>query len=380
MAATEDTVAGAGWISDDSSFYGDENEQEYQESLSNQNTPKAFWLSHSKDLNAIVSPTKLQAVKKITSDFDATPTKKPMPLTTSTRANKLPGFSGLDRKTMEEERLARPCKGKRKRDISPEPTLRRELFNPMQGQPFCWQLGETADAFVKRVPPLSTSALTCEWIWAVNPYRDPRDKSAAPRIAAFRDRGAKLLTESLAKRDEIQVKGRLGPRSTVTRAWNQEAKALQQSLTKLAVEMGVLSGKWMLFPKEQSVNRSWKTVVEATITDRLGPMAKVAPDDGKDERLICIYTKDFRDEDDVLRVLKELENLDLLSHGRNIYYKADAFTHLDLYSATADKYGLQASMHNSSRMLAAARTAELSASQNTASQQECRILQNFYQT
>jgi hypothetical protein len=41
----------------------------------------------------------------------------------------------------------------------------------------------------------------------------------------------------------------------------------------------------MLFPKEPEVNRTWKTVVEAVITDRLGPTAKVAPDDGKDERL-----------------------------------------------------------------------------------------------
>lgn len=91
-----------------------------------------------------------------------------------------------------------------------------------------------------------------------------------------------------------------------------------------------------------------------------------------------MYTKDFRDEDDVLRVLKELEDLDLLDHGRSIYYKSDAFTHLDLYSATASKYGLQASLYNSSKMLAAARTAELSASQNTASQHERRILKSFY--
>ena len=220
---------------------GDENEQEYQESLSNQTTPKAFWSSHSKDLNAIVSPAKLQARKEAASDVDATPTKKPMPLTTSTRANKLPGFSGLDRKAMEKERLTRS--GKRKRDPSPDASTQRELFNPMKGQPFSWQLGETVDAFIKRVPPRTTSADICEWIWAANPYRNPRDKSATPRVAAFKDRGAKLLSDSLQKRNEIQEKGRLGPQSTVTRAWNQETKALQQSLTKLAVETGVLSGK-----------------------------------------------------------------------------------------------------------------------------------------
>ncbi|KAF9701411.1 hypothetical protein EKO04_001121 [Ascochyta lentis] len=375
MATTEDMVAGDGWISDDSSFYGDENEQEYQESLSNHTTQKAYWSSHSKDLNAIVSPAKLQARKEVASDVDATPTKKVMPLTTSTRANKLPGFPTLDRKAMEVERLE---KGKRKRDTSPEALARRELFNPMEGQPYSWQLGETVEAFVKRVPPLTTSALSCEWIWAANPHRDPRDKSASPRAAAFKDRGTKLLADSLQRRDEIQEKGRLGPRSTVTRAWNQESRALQHSLTKLAVETGVLSGKWMLFPKAEEVTQTWKTVVEAVISDRLGPTAKVAPDDGKDERLICIYTKDFRNEDDVLRVLQELEDLDLLRHGRSIYYKSDAFTYLDLYSATANKYGLQASLYTSHKMLAAARAAQLSMSQNTASQQERKVLKSFY--
>lgn len=93
---------------------------------------------------------------------------------------------------------------------------------------------------------------------------------------------------------------------------------------------------------------------------------------------VCVYTKDFRDEDDVLRVLEELEDFGLLGQDRSIYYKSDAFTYLDLYSSTASKYGLQASLYNSSKMLAAARAAELSASQNTASQQERRILKSFY--
>lgn len=221
---------------------GDEDEQEHQESLSNQTTPKAFWSSHSKDLNAIISPAKLQARKELASDVDATPTKKAMPLTTSTRANRLPGFSGLDRKAMEEERLTRLGSGKRKREPSSD-AMPREKSNPMEGQPFAWQLGESAEAFVKRVPPLTTSAVACDWIWAANPYCDSPEKSVAPRVAELKDRGAKLLADSLQKRNVIQEKGRFGPRSAVTRAWNQETKTLQQSLTKLAVETSVLTGK-----------------------------------------------------------------------------------------------------------------------------------------
>ena len=98
----------------------------------------------------------------------------------------------------------------------------------------------------------------------------------------------------------------------------------------------------MLFPKSGDVTRVWKLIVEGIINDRLGPIAKVAPDDGKDERLICIYTKvktlsfhstgylnrlqDFRDEEDVLRVLQELDSIGLLKSGRSIYYKSDVYT------------------------------------------------------
>jgi hypothetical protein len=48
----------------------------------------------------------------------------------------------------------------------------------------------------------------------------------------------------------------------------------------------------MLFPKLEEVTSVWKRVVEGVINDRLGPSAKVAPDEGKPgDRLICIYTK-----------------------------------------------------------------------------------------
>lgn len=144
---------------------------------------------------------------------------------------------------MDEERPTKLAEYKRKQALSSERSVHCELFNPMEGQPYSWQLGETSEAFVKRVPPLATPALTCEWIWAANPYCDPHGKPASPRIAAFKDHGAKLLAGSLLKRDEIQDKGQFGPRSALLRAWNKETRALQESLTKLAVNTGVLSGK-----------------------------------------------------------------------------------------------------------------------------------------
>jgi hypothetical protein len=108
----------------------------------------------------------------------------------------------------------------------------------------------------------------------------------------------------------------------------------------------------MLFPNLKDLTRAWKLVVEGTINNRLGSTAKVATEeDGKEERLICVYTKDFRDTNDVLRVLNELVAIGLVSN-RGIYYKSDAYTYLDIYSK--NEYGLQASVYASQKMLAGA--------------------------
>lgn len=48
----------------------------------------------------------------------------------------------------------------------------------------------------------------------------------------------------------------------------------------------------------------------------------------------------------------------LLTSGRSIYYKSDAFTYLDLYKQTASEYGLQASLYTSFKMMAAAKVSK----------------------
>jgi hypothetical protein len=73
------------------------------------------------------------------------------------------------------------------------------------------------------------------------------------------------------------------------------------------------------------------------------------------------FSKDFRDEDDVLRVLQELETMGLVSSRRSIYYKSDAFTYLDLYKQTASEYGLQASLYTSYKMMSSARLSQATA-------------------
>ncbi len=111
----------------------------------------------------------------------------------------------------------------------------------------------------------------------------------------------------------------------------------------------------MFFPLQDDLPRFWRLVAEGVVDNRLGPTAKVATADTNGEmtrpRLICVYTKDFSDLEDVKRVLCELVRMDLVStdSGRGIYYKCDAYTHLGIESS--NQFSLQASLYSSRDML-----------------------------
>lgn len=84
----------------------------------------------------------------------------------------------------------------------------------------------------------------------------------------------------------------------------------------------------MLFRKAEDIDQTWEVVARATANNELGIAAKVAPrpeeesNNERSERLICVYTKDFRDLEDVRRVARELKRLGLIPpRGRPLYYK-----------------------------------------------------------
>lgn len=133
----------------------------------------------------------------------------------------------------------------------------------------------------------------------------------------------------------------------------------------------------MLFVPPFQVDIVWSTVVHATLKNELGIAAKVAPRPEKGstrDRLICVYTYDFGDKDDVARVLVRLKELDLVKcagpAAKPIYYKAglyirslwaslpaavqlayscpDAYTYLGIDSN--NPWGLRASLYNSKDM------------------------------
>ncbi|KAF2739402.1 DUF1917-domain-containing protein [Polyplosphaeria fusca] len=206
------------------------------------------------------------------------------------------------------------------------------FHNIYSNKPGSWQLDEPVDEFIKRLPPLTTPTLTFDWIWCANPYPGSQSERKDVSLDLFLSDGVRHLEQSSQQREHIRRSNSGKDRGTVSRLLNKESDELETALRSSPKRPMSL---W----EEEDLTRVWKLIVEGTINDRLGCTAKVATDDGKnDGRLICVYTKDFRDTNDVRRVLQELDSLGLARQncGRN---------------------GLQASIYSSQKMLASANNA-----------------------
>jgi hypothetical protein len=108
----------------------------------------------------------------------------------------------------------------------------------------------------------------------------------------------------------------------------------------------VRSGKWLLFVPNEKIDEAWATIRRATQEGRLGGSAKAAtarPNrlaTSPDTKVICVYTYDGDDRDDVGRVLRELR---ALGFGARLFWKADAATLAGVYSGA----GRRASRYSS---------------------------------
>ena len=86
------------------------------------------------------------------------------------------------------------------------------------------------------------------------------------------------------------------------------------------------AGKWLIFQEPDTVDAAWKKIRDATVNHELGISAKVStakpnPDSRDNRKVIYVYTKDWADEADVMRVrekLRELGFVDRIGYKRNI--------------------------------------------------------------
>ncbi|KAI5466495.1 hypothetical protein BGZ63DRAFT_132833 [Mariannaea sp. PMI_226] len=240
------------------------------------------------------------------------------------------------------------------------------LHNPYAGVSYAWQLTETVDAFLQRLPPKTTEQINgIPWIYICNPFIYRVEK------ALGQSQGSKgnedEAPEEEGSRTALVIEGgteRLGILRTFVdgtkkfqtaisaqeREISKERKLATRDILNLAHAAKVRAGKWMLFCPPNEVNDVWESVAKATANNELGIAAKVAPkpieDDFRRDRLICIYTSDFANKADVGRVLQRLRELKLVENrGRFIYYKPDVFTYLGISSG--NPWGLKSSIYSS---------------------------------
>lgn len=101
------------------------------------------------------------------------------------------------------------------------------------------------------------------------------------------------------------------------------------------------SGKWLWFPPMRLLDTAWDTVREATQNSLLGYCSKAAtlinsrPGSDDSRRPICVYTHDWRDIEDVRRVLTALRGLGIVDV---LVYKTDADTKRGRYGRAASTY------------------------------------------
>ena len=99
------------------------------------------------------------------------------------------------------------------------------------------------------------------------------------------------------------------------------------------------AGKWLIFVPEDEVDGAWRTVRGETVKGTLGISAKVStakPDqDSCDGRaVIYVYTRDWADETDVMRVRERLRDL---GFTERIGYKRNIETYRGEYSEEGRK-------------------------------------------
>lgn len=190
---------------------------------------------------------------------------------------------------------------------------------------------------------------------------DPRQRAIMEEaqdedLPTLLTKGRDLLHEFENKKTTMEVEhDRSGAKTKapLTRKLNILRHSLEDEIFALARETNTITGKWMLFPSMERVDAVWAAVVGTTVRGELGIGAKVATNSENEEskaRLICIYTRDYEDLDDIRRVIEKLVDLELVTEKtRPIYYKADAYTYLDISSG--NPYGLKVSLFSSKDVL-----------------------------
>ena len=113
------------------------------------------------------------------------------------------------------------------------------------------------------------------------------------------------------------------------------------------IDPPIAPGKWLVFVYPHDVDHWWSRISGGVLAGKLGPIAKVATArkhvNDTQSRVICVYTRDWHDTDDVRRVLTGLRELGITWR---LSYKTDEATREGHYGRGAAKYVSQPASNN----------------------------------
>jgi len=173
----------------------------------------------------------------------------------------------------------------------------------------------------------------------------PEPEFSEQEVKAIEARGEAILLDCREKLKQPGAKRGVIRKETLER------------LTQLAIDTKCVTGKWLLYFGDDMIDEAWRRVALATSQGQLGNCSKCALTPSGPMYVICVYSPDFRDRQEVKRVLNGLRKIGVAAGGtpgddqqqqqqqqkgggggegfrgnKRVHYKLDLLTILDVYS------------------------------------------------
>lgn len=139
------------------------------------------------------------------------------------------------------------------------------------------QTNKSLDTFLSRLRPSVINATAVDKILIANLTVRCLPDETADYVDTFVSQGEEVL-ERYEDRDSSDV------------------TSLKEDILDMAETMGVVTGKWMLWPSIRLVDEVWARVATSTLENRLGYAAKWSVDitDYRTFHMITVHTANFR--------------------------------------------------------------------------------------
>lgn len=248
----DELVDGAGWISEESSFYGTFNTavvclpllilssgDEETVAMWEDNADRMLELSSERIVRPLRKKPKLEAPLKEEDDFLKAASSSKGETNVRDFLKSRPQSSKLQRGSVRDQ----PTSAKPKpRTLASEEASEMVHCDNWKGRADAWQQNEPIDVFLKRLPITDpNTAIVGPWLWVSSPRisRSQQQRRAGTDVDAFVEVGEDLKETFLKQKANIEAANRGKPPATITRKLNPYRDQLEGDLLSAAVATGM---------------------------------------------------------------------------------------------------------------------------------------------